>query len=40
MTICTHGRESLFGDIVDGEMRLNDFGRIVEEVVEERINSP
>ena len=31
VTICTHGRESLFGDIVDGEMRLNDFGRIVEE---------
>ncbi len=30
VTICTHGREALFGEIVDGEMRLNDFGRIVE----------
>jgi REP element-mobilizing transposase RayT len=29
VTICTQGRECLFGDIVDGEMRLNDTGRIV-----------
>ena len=29
VTICTHDRLCLFGEIVDGEMRLNDFGRIV-----------
>ncbi len=31
VTICTHQRESLFGDVVDGEMRLNEFGEIVRE---------
>ena len=31
VTICTHGRECLFGEIVNGEMRLNLYGRIVEE---------
>jgi len=30
ITICTHHRECLFGDVVDGEMRLNTFGKIVE----------
>jgi REP element-mobilizing transposase RayT len=30
VTICAHGRECLFGEIVDGEMRGNDFGLIVE----------
>ena len=29
VTLCTQDRECLFGDIVDGEMRLNDAGRIV-----------
>ena len=29
MTICTHGREDLFGAVVNGEMRLNRFGEIV-----------
>ena len=29
MTICTQDRECLFGDVVDGEMRLNDAGRMV-----------
>lgn len=29
VTLCTHERQCLFGEIVDGEMRLNDFGRIV-----------
>jgi len=28
MTICTKGRECLFGDVVDGEIRLNDHGHI------------
>jgi putative transposase len=31
ITICTHNRECLFGEIVDGEMRLRPFGRIVTE---------
>ena len=29
VTICTQGRECLFGEVVDGEMRLNEWGRIV-----------
>jgi putative transposase len=29
VTICTQNRECLFGDIVDGEMRLGEAGRIV-----------
>jgi putative transposase len=29
VTICTKDRECLFGDIVDGEMRLNEYGTIV-----------
>ena len=29
LTICTHDRECLFGEIVHGKMRLNDAGRIV-----------
>ena len=29
MTICAQGRECLFGDVVDGEMRLNDAGIMV-----------
>ncbi len=28
VTICTHNRASLFGEIVNGEMRLNDVGRM------------
>ncbi|HZX12945.1 MAG TPA: transposase [Thermodesulfobacteriota bacterium] len=29
ITICTYKRECLFGEIVDGEMQLNEFGGIV-----------
>ena len=29
LTICTQGRDSLFGDIVDGAMRLNEAGQVV-----------
>jgi len=29
VTICTHGREHLFGEIVDGKMVLNPFGGVV-----------
>lgn len=31
VTICVAQRECLFGEIVDGEMRLNEYGRIVAE---------
>ena len=31
ITICTHNRIPLFGDVVDDEMRLNEAGRIVWE---------
>ena len=34
VTICTRDRMCLFGDIVDGEMLLNDFGRVAHEVWE------
>ncbi len=32
VTLCVHGREFLFGEVVDGEMRLNDAGRMVTTV--------
>ncbi|MEH2045144.1 hypothetical protein [Nostoc sp.] len=31
ITICSHQRECLFGEVVDGTMQLNDFGQIVAE---------
>ena len=31
VTICTHKRSCLFGDIVDGEMQLNDIGFVVRQ---------
>lgn len=31
VTICTHERTCLFGDVVDGDMRLSDAGKIVEQ---------
>ena len=31
VTVVTHGRECLFGEIVDREMRLNEAGRMVEQ---------
>jgi len=31
VTICAYQRECLFGEVVDGEMRLNDCGGIVQE---------
>ncbi|MEJ5342476.1 MAG: transposase [Thermogutta sp.] len=30
VTVCTQGRASLFGEVADGEMRLNEVGRIVQ----------
>ncbi|MBI9050872.1 MAG: transposase [Anaerolineaceae bacterium] len=32
VTICTHGKECLFGNVDDGEMVLNELGRIVWEI--------
>ncbi|MBN1619666.1 transposase [candidate division WOR-3 bacterium] len=37
MTVCTHNRECLFGDIVDGGMVFNEYGQIVQD---EWIKSP
>lgn len=31
VTICTHCRECLFGDVVDGQMRLSDAGWVVDD---------
>ena len=31
VTICTHNRQPLFGQVVDGEMVLNEYGQIVRE---------
>ncbi len=31
ITVCTQNRESLFGDIVNGAMHLNDTGRMVQQ---------
>ena len=32
ITLCAQDRECLFGEVVDGEMRLNDAGRMIESV--------
>ena len=31
VTICVQGRECVLGKVVDGQMRLNDWGRVAEE---------
>lgn len=36
VTICTRNRDCLFGEIVDGQMRLNQLGRAVAEECNER----
>ena len=30
VTICTHDMQCIFGDVIDGKMRLNEFGKMVE----------
>jgi REP element-mobilizing transposase RayT len=35
VTVCVQGREPLFGDVVDGEMRLNDAGQMVAQCWQE-----
>lgn len=32
ITICTHDKACLFGNVVDSEMELNNFGNIVQKV--------
>jgi len=31
VTICAHARQCIFGDVIDGEMNLSDFGKIAQE---------
>ena len=31
ITICVHNRECLFGDVIEGEMRCNEYGQIVRQ---------
>lgn len=38
VTICTQNRECLLGEIVDGEMKLNDAGNIVNSQWNELLN--
>ena len=35
VSIVTQGRRKLFGQIVDGEMVLNDIGKMVKEVIDQ-----
>ena len=35
ITVCTHNRTMLFGDVVNDEMRLSEAGRIAEEIWQE-----
>ncbi|QFY91129.1 transposase [Magnetovirga frankeli] len=35
VTLCTQDRECLFGDIVNGEMRMNDAGKMIQAVWDE-----
>jgi hypothetical protein len=30
ITVCTRDRESLFGNVLDGQMQLNDAGQIIQ----------
>ena len=38
ITICTHNRQNLFGEINDGKIRLNDIGNIVDFTWNDLIN--
>lgn len=31
ITICSWDRQCIFGDLLNGEMRLNEYGRVVDE---------
>src|SRR3989344_949635 len=32
VTVCTHGRECLFGEVIDGKMQLNAAGQMVTQI--------
>jgi putative transposase len=32
ITVCTRDRESLFGNVLDGQMQLNEAGQIIQSV--------
>ena len=34
VTVCTQNRECLFGEIIDGEMELNEYGSVVQEYLD------
>lgn len=38
ITICTHQNQSFFGKIVDGEMQLNDLGKVVQFTWDDLVN--
>ncbi len=38
VTICVKGGESVLGEVIDGEMVLNEYGRIVEACWQDLIN--
>src|SRR5690606_2676086 len=38
ITICTHQNHALFGKIVDGEMQLNNLGRVVQFTWDDLVN--
>jgi putative transposase len=33
ITICTDNRKCLFGDIIDGQINLNDSGKMIDEIL-------
>ena len=33
ITLCVENRECLFGDVVNGEMRLNEMGNCADEII-------
>lgn len=38
VTVCTQGRQKIFGEIIDGEMHLNEYGEIAEKCWEDLPN--
>ncbi len=38
VTMCVHNRECLFGEIADGEIRLNEYGKIAEYTLNDLVN--
>src|ERR1041385_3068781 len=38
VTICAHGKECIFGEIIEGEMKLSEYGIIVKQAWDDLIN--